>query len=186
MNIYSIYKATNLKNGKVYIGFDSKWSARIATHRSASKTASTVLYTAIKKYGWDNFSWEVIYQSNDSYHTLSVMENYFIELHRSFVGFSDCNGYNSTLGGDGTLGRIDSEDTKKKKSDSKKGKKRPPLSDEQKLKISQSKKGKGWPSSRTCYTSKELSEINHPMKNPETVMKMLETRKKNKEKKRGI
>jgi hypothetical protein len=62
------------------------------------------------KYGWHNFQWEVIYQSYDYEHCLKTMENYFINEYNSFVA-----GYNSTLGGKGTLGvkKIISEQTQK-------------------------------------------------------------------------
>jgi hypothetical protein len=38
MNIYSIYKATNIKNSKSYIGFDSHWPKRRSEHKSAAGT----------------------------------------------------------------------------------------------------------------------------------------------------
>jgi group I intron endonuclease len=104
MNIYSIYKVTNLVNGKIYIGYDSDWPTRISQHRGIYKRTDYAFYYAIRKYGWDNFCWECIYQSKDEYHTKNVMETYFIEYYRSYVGFDDCNGYNMTLGGDGTSG----------------------------------------------------------------------------------
>lgn len=182
MNIYSIYKATNLINNKVYIGFDSNWPSRISTHKSSSKKLNKLFYSAIKKYGWNNFHWEVIYQSIDGNHTLNVMENFFITQYRSYIGFNDCNGYNLTLGGDGSFGRIESDETRKKKSESKKGKRRPTISDEQKEKISIAKRGKTWADiGRSSYTQKKLSDINNPMKDPLKIAKMLATRKRNKE-----
>lgn len=182
MIIYSIYKSTNLINGKVYIGFDSSWPSRISTHRSKISKLNRPFYNALLKYGWDNFLWEVIYQSTDGDHTLNVMENYFITEYRSYIGFEDCNGYNLTLGGDGSLGYINSEETKKKKSLAKQGKKRLPLTKEQKEKISLAKKEKTWKDmGRTSYTEKDLSTINNPMKDPCKVLKMLESRKRNKE-----
>ena len=100
--IYSIYKVTNKVNGKTYIGFDSNWPNRKYQHKSRSKKNKTYrLYQAIKKYGWDNFEWEVIYQSQDALHTLKIMEPYFITEHGSFA-----SGYNMTEGGDGTPGHI--------------------------------------------------------------------------------
>jgi len=100
MSIYSIYKATNIKNGKIYIGFDSSWPKRKNAHKCYHKKSSeNKFYRAIKKYGWKSFEWEVIYQSKDREHTLKIMENFFINQYNSFK-----NGYNSTLGGDGTLG----------------------------------------------------------------------------------
>jgi len=101
MNIYSIYKATNKVNGKVYIGFDSNWPHRKNSHKCYHKNGDTKFYRAIKKYGWDNFDWEIIYQSKDKIHTKDIMENYFIEQYHSYK-----NGYNSTLGGDGTFGFV--------------------------------------------------------------------------------
>ena len=99
MIIYTIYKSVNRINGKVYIGFDSKWPKRKREHKSSSKKIKNKFYNAIRKYGWDSFTWEIIYQSKDGNHTLNVMENYFINEYDVFK-----NGYNSTLGGDGCLG----------------------------------------------------------------------------------
>jgi group I intron endonuclease len=99
MNIYSIYKATNILNNKCYIGFDSNWPHRKNCHKCYHKKGDTKFYRAIKKYGWQNFEWEILYQSKDKIYTKNTMENYFIEEHNSFK-----NGYNSTLGGDGTFG----------------------------------------------------------------------------------
>lgn len=107
MKTYTIYKATNQVNNKVYIGFTANWPQRINGHnydRRYGNANNKAFYKALKKYGWDNFNWEVIYQSQDKEHTLKVMEPHFITEYRSWVGFEDCNGYNVTLGGDGTSG----------------------------------------------------------------------------------
>lgn len=105
VNIYSIYKATNKINQKVYIGFDSKWPNRQKDHfKDFNSKESIIFYRAIKKYGWDAFDWEVIYQSTDGEHTLNIMENYFIVANHSFIGYKNSNGYNMTLGGNGSLG----------------------------------------------------------------------------------
>lgn len=105
--IYTIYCITNKVNGKVYIGFDSKYPNRIGVHRSSSKKYDSKLYRAIRKYGWDNFHHEAIYQSKDRDHTLNTMESFFIEQYNSYHA-----GYNSTKGGDGCFGLILSEDAK--------------------------------------------------------------------------
>lgn len=109
MNIYSIYKATNIINGKVYIGFTSLTvDDRINTHLKNSKNnIVTKFYNGIRKYDWDNFTWEIIYQSLDGDHTLNVMENYFILEHDSFK-----KGYNSTLGGEGVIGYLHTKKTR--------------------------------------------------------------------------
>ena len=154
MIIYTIYKSVNTKTGKVYIGFDSQWPNRVKIHKSASKKQDYKFYRAVRKYGWDNFEWSIIYQSKDKQHTLKEMETYFINEYDSFH-----NGYNSTLGGEGTFGLILSEEARRtisiknkipkpqtkehiqKRADAQRGKKRVPLTEEHKAKISKTAKG---------------------------------------------
>lgn len=109
MSIYTIYKSVNTKTGKVYIGFDSNWPNRLKVHKSASKKQDSKFYRAVRKYGWDNFEWSIVYQSKDKQHTLKQMETYFINEYNSMK-----SGYNSTLGGDGCFGLILSEEARKK------------------------------------------------------------------------
>jgi group I intron endonuclease len=120
MNIYTIYSARNTINNKVYIGFDSNYPNRQRIHKSASKNQDCKFYRAIRKYGWDNFIWEIIYQSTDKDHTLKEMENYFINEYDSFH-----NGYNSTFGGDGCFGRVRTSEERLKQSIKTKGKPKP-------------------------------------------------------------
>ena len=109
MHIYSIYKATNKVTGKCYIGFDSNWPRRKLEHKSSAKNKkhNFKFYRAIRKYGWDNFEWSIIYQSKDGEHCKCIMENYFITTFNSMK-----KGYNSTLGGEGQLGLKHNEKTK--------------------------------------------------------------------------
>lgn len=99
MVIYSIYKATNKVNNKVYIGFAVNFSRRLASHKKLCGKRKTKFYDAINSYGWDKFDWEIIYQSKDGQHCLNVMERFFI------IEYNSINeGYNMTEGGGGTLG----------------------------------------------------------------------------------
>jgi len=98
MSIYSIYKATNQLTGKVYIGFDSNWPNRQKQHLHKYKTINTKFYQSIRKNGWENFTWEVIYQSTQGKHCLNVMEPYFINEYNSLN-----EGYNMTIGGEGVM-----------------------------------------------------------------------------------
>jgi hypothetical protein len=107
MSIFSIYRAKNKTNGKCYIGFDSNWPNRMLNHRTDYKLYSRKFYDAIKKYGWDNFEWELLYQSKDGGHCLNVMESFFISEYDSYH-----NGYNMTLGGDGSYGFTHSNEYK--------------------------------------------------------------------------
>lgn len=103
MNIYSIYKATNIITNKSYIGFDSKWPKRKFDHKTAAKyhKKNNKFYNSIQKYGWDSFFWDVIYQSTDKFHCLKTMEIHFINEYNTLI-----DGYNSTNGGDGGLGNL--------------------------------------------------------------------------------
>jgi group I intron endonuclease len=95
--IYSIYTFTNSITGKKYVGYTSNVQSRLKGHRySFKKGVKSKLYGAMKKYGYDNFIFDVVYQSKEKEHTLNVMENYFIHEYDSFN-----HGYNLTLGGDG-------------------------------------------------------------------------------------
>lgn len=106
-SIYSIYKATNTINGKCYIGFDSNWPFRLNNHKKTPN--KTKFHNAIRKHGWESFEWEILYQSMDGHHCLKEMESYFIREYNSFN-----NGYNMTLGGEGTIGYKHTTETKKK------------------------------------------------------------------------
>ena len=139
--IYTIYRATNIINNKAYIGFDSNWPTRKGSHlRCAAKEnyPHIAFYNAIRKYGADNFQWEIIYQSTDGAHTLTIMEPFFIKEFNSFLYAEDSMGYNMTLGGEGTLGRTQLKSSKEKIRDSQIGKIVPDTVCE---KISKSKKG---------------------------------------------
>ena len=159
MRIYTIYKATNTINGKSYIGFDSNWPSRQGVHKSSSNKSTFHFHRALKKYGFDNFSWEVLYQSDDKDHTLKTMESYFIRLYNTFLG----EGYNMTFGGEGFTGNH-SEETRRKLSLSRQN-----MSPETRQKMSIAKKGK----THSPETRQKLS-IAHKGKtfSPETRQKL--------------
>jgi len=100
MVIYTIYKATNTINGKIYIGFDSNWPKRKLEHIRQTKYLNHAFHNAIKKYGVESFQWDILYQSPDREHTLNIMEPHFISEHGAFGK----RGYNMTAGGEGTNG----------------------------------------------------------------------------------
>lgn len=110
LKVATIYRATNTINGKTYIGFDSNWPSRQKDHKYSLKHKSNFKFgRALKKYGWDNFTWDVLYQSTDIEHTLTVMENHFILENDSYH-----NGYNMTFGGQGTFGLTISDEHRRK------------------------------------------------------------------------
>jgi group I intron endonuclease len=114
-----VYKATNKVNGKMYIGQTTySLNVRIKEHlRSVRRKKSKYYFhKAIKKYGIDNFDWEIIVKCN-SLEELNRAEIETIKKYNTFGG-----GYNLTKGGEGVNGYVTSEETKKKISNSLKGK----------------------------------------------------------------
>jgi group I intron endonuclease len=92
-----IYTVTNVITGKKYVGFTNNLlKKRKYQHKQKAKYNSPfVFHKSIRKHGWDNFKWEVIYESWDIEHCLTVMEPFFIQEHNTLVP----NGYNSCVGG---------------------------------------------------------------------------------------
>ena len=104
-----IYKIENLINGKVYIGQSSNILKRWSTHKSFANSLvnsrNTHLYNAIKKYGIENFSFEIIEET--SIEDLNKREIYWIKYYNSYE-----KGYNLTIGGEG-IKKVTEEDIEK-------------------------------------------------------------------------
>lgn len=105
-----IYKYENKLNHKVYIGQTTDLVNRKAAHRYKSTFEKTKFYNAVRKYGWDNFDFDVIAQVeeatlDDICEVLDSLEIEFIEKYDSFK-----NGYNSTAGGHCYRGKEVSEE----------------------------------------------------------------------------
>ena len=110
-----VYKITNLKNGKIYIGITNQGAntTRWYKHCSDANVGSCFpLHNAIRKYGKENFQINVIeIMDGFDYDQLKEREVYWIKHYDSY---NREKGYNLTLGGDGTFGRFHSEETKDK------------------------------------------------------------------------
>lgn len=95
-----IYRAL-FPNGKSYIGQTNQLlEKRIRQHKIKSKDGKEVFHKAIRKYGFDVISWSVI-EEVETQEELNEREIYWIDYFKTYVGFSNCNGYNSTLRGGG-------------------------------------------------------------------------------------
>jgi group I intron endonuclease len=135
---FYLYKITNNVNKKVYIGQTINPKARWSRHRSDARSQEKIkrdrhLCCAIRKYGVENFIFEVIAQAK-CLEDIDEVEIACIKQYNS----SDRNfGYNISYGGNGK--RMVSENTKKKLSLLNLGKK---ASDETKIKMSSSMLGK--------------------------------------------
>ena len=89
MDKCGIYKITNLINGKIYIGQSRFIQRRFDKHKSEAKNNNPLpLYNAIRKYGIDNFKFEIIEECLPD--ELNNRETYYMFFYNSFVP----NGYN--------------------------------------------------------------------------------------------
>lgn len=96
-----IYKITNLINNKCYIGQSVNIKERWKNHRTASHNPNDEgydypLYRAIRKYGLENFSFEVLEECKTE--ELNNKEKYYIDFYNSYK-----DGYNQTPGGQSNL-----------------------------------------------------------------------------------
>lgn len=85
-----IYKITNKVNGKIYIGQSIHIEKRWQEHCQPSNNKSLIA-KAIKKYGKENFLFEVIEQCTKE--ELLEKEEYYIKMYNSVVP----NGYNQEM-----------------------------------------------------------------------------------------
>lgn len=99
-NRYIVYKAENLINKKVYIGYTNNFKRRIAEHKACYDSDDCYFHRALKHYGNDNFEWTII-DKNLTKEVANQKEKYYIEKFNSFYKSENSNGYNMTKGGDG-------------------------------------------------------------------------------------
>ena len=109
-NCWTVYCHTT-PSGKRYIGITCREDLNKRWRNGEGYSKNTPFGKAIEDFGWDNIKHEILDTNLDEF-TAKCLEEYYIFSFRTFVGFSDCNGYNMTLGGDGTIGREYTEETK--------------------------------------------------------------------------
>lgn len=129
-----IYKITNNVNQKSYIGLSVDIEDRWCEHRrelNQQRHKNKHLQRAWNKYGESNFTFEIIEECEKD--ELCSRERFYIKHFDTYL-----NGYNMTLGGDGTLGKFHSQETRQKISNASKG--------------------------RKCPNTEQLKEINHTNK----------------------
>lgn len=136
--MYTVYQHKNKINGKIYIGItmqkpEQRWGFNGINYKS-----SPHFYSAIQKYGWDNFEHNILFQNLTKEEACKKEQ----ELIAKFNSMDRKFGYNSTSGGDVF---VMNEETKQKISQSMMGNKNNlghSCSEEKKKKISEAQKGR--------------------------------------------
>lgn len=161
--IWSVYKITNIINNKIYIGQTQDYKNRWSRHKSDArlgKKHNYHLYNSMRKYGINNFVFEIIAQTK----YVEEIDKLEINLIEQYKSTNKDIGYNNSPGGQ--TNKLVSTETRQKLSRSLKGRKGPmlgkSLSIETRHLISKANKGKknrlGFKTSNE--TKKILSNIN--------------------------
>lgn len=153
MKSNEVYKITNKINGKIYIGITNQGSGTRYRHHwyEARIGEPSPIHRAMAKYGEANFTLEIIDFANTC-DELKEKEKFYI---KKFNSMDRSIGYNLTEGGDGTFGRLHSEETKEKIRQKALGRK---VSEEAKKRMSESRKGKC--SDKKRKHLQEISKLN--------------------------
>lgn len=144
-----IYLTTNKINGKIYVGQHSTDNLNDGYIGSG-----TLLKMALKKYGINNFSKEILAYA-DTQNKLDYLEKFYIRKYKSRELY---NGYNLTDGGAGFCGLVFTDEHRRKIAEKLKGNTHTLgyiCSEETKQKISKANKGK----KRTYDFKKRMSEF---------------------------
>jgi len=109
---YKVYMHTNKQDGKKYIGITLTEPKRRWGRNGIKYKGSVSFYGAILKYGWEGFEHEILFSNL----TIEQAQQKEIELIKKY-NTQHGGGYNILAGGNlGTVGKITTEETRKKQS----------------------------------------------------------------------
>lgn len=100
---YTVYAFINKINEYRYIGITSMTlKNRVYAHLYESRNADnhSAFKEALRCYGINNFN-IVILENGISIEEAKDKEKYYIQKYKTYIGFNDCKGYNSSIGGEG-------------------------------------------------------------------------------------
>ena len=121
---YIVYSHINKKNRKQYIGWTShsiekRWLNHLKCVENGSQT---LFHNAIRKWGFSDDVWEhEILETFFTRDDAKAAERLWIARRNSYAYEAHGHGYNMTIGGDGAVGYIFSDEAKKKSSEAHKG-----------------------------------------------------------------
>ena len=158
--MYTVYQHKNKINGKIYIGITSQKPEQRWGSQGCNYKSSPHFYSAIQKYGWDNFEHNILFVELTKEQACLKEQ----ELIKEYNSMNREFGYNSTSGEDiftmneetkqkisqalmgnqNNLGHSCSEEKKKKISEAQKGRE---FTEEHKQKLSEAAKNRHVPCS---------------------------------------
>lgn len=106
-----IYLITNKINSHMYVGGSIDIEKRFNEHKRSTGLKSSRVDRAIKKYGADNFTYQIITELPADWSIIGEHEKYWIKFYNTF---KDNQHYNLNEGGGGTSGFTHSDETKQK------------------------------------------------------------------------
>lgn len=171
---YTLYIHTNRKNGKRYVGITKQDPERRWGIDGSHYKESPHLYSAINKYGWDVFDHRIVH-SGMTKRDACLLEKHYIDFYKTQdrrYGYNIYEGgtapslpqetrdkiARSAIGNKRNLGRVLSEETRRKISEAQKGR---PLTEEHKAKLRKPK------------------SVTHPC-SPETRQRIIDSKKNKK------
>lgn len=103
--MFDLYMITNIKNGKKYIGFSREgYLKRFNNHLKETRNGGDrLLCKAIRKYSADAFVTELL-EVVGSHEEAVKREKELISFYKTFAGDVGSWGYNTTRGGEGSIG----------------------------------------------------------------------------------
>ena len=100
-----IYKITNIKNNKCYIGQSINIEKRFYAYKELACSGQPKIYNALKKYNINNFKFEIIFKLKKiNIELLNKLEIAYISYYNS-----NKNGYNIQSGGKNSLHTIETK-----------------------------------------------------------------------------
>lgn len=157
-----VYLVTNKINDKQYVGITNKTlEQRKENHMADVRNGrGYALHKAIRKYGEDVFTWQVI-DTAEIVEELTEKEKHYIQQYNTYQ-----KGYNLTLGGEGWYGREHSDESKARMREAKLGKS---LKEETKAKMSELRTGEKH--NRASITEETAKEIINMLLDTDMTMK---------------
>lgn len=124
--------------GRQYVGQTVDLEKRMATHRCAAKRGvDTHLCRFIRAHGWESLAVKVLMTGDWTDAQANAVEEHFIRLYDTYT-----NGLNCTLGGGGTSGWSQPQETRDKIAEKARGRKLPPRSREYRIGSAMRAKGR--------------------------------------------